>query len=81
MAITYSNPQDIVYGITPFVKVLLWLPIAGAVLTLGMLGYTAFLWLQGRGIISRRMYFSILTLACLCFTWQLYYWNLIGFNY
>jgi CubicO group peptidase (beta-lactamase class C family) len=81
LTILMLDPTEIVNGVTSGLKVLLVLPIIAAVLTLGVLVYTVIIWRSRRGGTCGRICYTIITLMCIVFLWQLNYWNLLGFRY
>ncbi len=81
MAVVLSNPNDIVYGIPMSLKILLVFPILAAALSIGVLIYTVFIWMFGKGRVLGRVYYTILSFTLIAFIWQLHYWNLLGYRY
>ena len=81
MALSITGPEAIVYGISPVIKLLLILPLISLPLTL----YTVYLavqaWKEHMSGIWSRLAVLLLAIAFLGIHWQLYYWNLLGFQY
>jgi CubicO group peptidase (beta-lactamase class C family) len=77
----FSNPQT-VFGLSPWARALFLLPLPISILAVGMLGFTILAWARRWWSLPGRVYYTLLTLAGLAFTWWLAYWNLwIGYLY
>lgn len=73
--------QDIVYGVTPLLKVSFIFPILSIVLLLGMV-YSAFMiWQQKEILLRSRIFYTLAVMVFMAAIWQLYFWNMIGWNY
>lgn len=77
-AAAMSDPVAIAFGIPATLKTILLIPFLAMVLTAVLLVTTIRIWLKRQGRWTARLYFSLLTLACLAALWQLYQWNMIG---
>ncbi len=73
--------EQFIYGIPPLFGVLLVLPMLAALLSLGMLGFSAIIWKHTLWTRGRRIHYSLLTASNLSFVWFLDYWNLLGFRW
>ncbi len=80
-AVAIRGPVDIVFGVSPEVGMLLYLPMAAAVLVLAAVFYTYHIWRNGEGRILSRIFYTLVTIVSLGFLWQLFYWNLLGHRY
>lgn len=81
IAFALSEPFEIVYGLPTAVKSLLILPIAGLVLTIGVVYFTFRIWLKREGRINGRIYYTLLAFGLIAILWVLNNWNWIGFKY
>lgn len=61
-------------------KQILILPIIASILGLILTGVTIYLWVKKHGSIYDRIFFSVVIVGCLLFTFFLDYWNLLGFH-
>jgi CubicO group peptidase (beta-lactamase class C family) len=76
LGVTFSDPMEVVYGLSRTLRTLFWLPALGAVLgVLAMMGALR-AWSAGRGTLFGRLAFTLLSLALLVVVWQLWVWNL-----
>jgi CubicO group peptidase (beta-lactamase class C family) len=73
--------EGFVYGMPAAVIALLVVPIAAAILTIGLVIFTILAWKNQNWSLAGRIYYSLITLTCIGFILFLNYWNLIGFNY
>lgn len=80
-ALVMQQPEDLVFGIPVSMKVVLTFPLAGLLLTAGVLIYTIVVWNKRQGRLIGRLYYTLVLLALLASLWQLYHWNLLGYNY
>lgn len=61
---------------------LLLVPLVASTLTIvGLPASTMLIWHQQRWSVARRVHFTVVTLAALCFIPFLFYWNLLGFRF
>ncbi|HWA32689.1 MAG TPA: serine hydrolase domain-containing protein [Cyclobacteriaceae bacterium] len=81
MAAMLSDPTSIVFGVTTPVKILMVLPLISSVLTLIMVINAFRLSGDRRFSLMGRLFYVLITLVSIAGIWQLYYWNLLGFNY
>ncbi len=58
---------------------ILIIPIITAILGLALLGLTIQFWLKKRGAFFERIFFTVIILGCLMFSYFLSFWNLFGF--
>jgi hypothetical protein len=81
VSLAAGDPMGIVYGISPFIKTILVLPLIAGVFSLATL-ILAFRVLPHRQYAwPGKVHYLLLTLALLTLLWQLYHWNMLGFNY
>jgi CubicO group peptidase (beta-lactamase class C family) len=77
MALVVSEPNDIAFGLTPLVKYLL----AGTQVCAVLAGLTVLgcllAWLKGYWRFSGRLFYTLVALAGVGFTWFLHNWNLL----
>lgn len=73
----YGVPR-IYFGSPPILSVLLFLPVALALLAVGMAASTVLAWWQRYWGWFGRLHYSALTLLALGVVWVLWYWNLMG---
>ena len=76
-----GNGEAIVYGIAGGLKAALILPIISILLTIVMGYYTYTIWQNGESGIWSRICYSLLFVFSVTILWQLYYWNLLGWQY
>ena len=77
-----SDPVSVMFNFPPAgTGALLILPVAGVVLTLATLAFTALLWVQGAWNWAKRLRYTYVTLVNILFALVLNHWNLIGWNY
>ncbi len=81
LANAMQDPNNIVYGISPDLEMLLYLPMIAAVFVLASIFYTYHVWRNRQGRIHSRAYYTLLTLTSIAFLCQLFYWNLLGHRY
>ena len=81
LGVAMRDPNDIVFGVPQEVGMLLYLPMAAAILVLAAIFYTYYVWRNGEGRILSRIFYTLLTIVSLGFLWQLFYWNLLGHRY
>jgi CubicO group peptidase (beta-lactamase class C family) len=74
------NPEFILYGLSPIIYCGLSVTFIIAILTTGAIVLTLFFWRKGYLSIGSRSHYTLVTLAATIFTWQLHYFNLLGFN-
>jgi len=78
-----TNPTDaeFIYSITPFLKFLLAIVLAGTVLTLVSTAFAFFTWKDKYWNIFGRFHYTLVVLSLLAFIWWLNNWNLLGFRF
>ncbi|WP_170245618.1 serine hydrolase domain-containing protein [Fodinibius salinus] len=76
-----GNGEAIVYGISSGIKVSLILPIISILLTTGMGYYTYVMWKNNESGTWSRICYTLLFVFSVTMLWQLYYWNLLGWQY
>lgn len=68
-------------GVPTTLGVALLLPVLAGLASVSLPYFSASAWWRGRGTLSSRLYFSLMTLALLLFLLFLHYWNLLGWRY
>jgi CubicO group peptidase (beta-lactamase class C family) len=81
LAVGLGDPNAIVFGIPMWIKIILVLSMFSTLMTAGAFLYTVLIWKSGRGSIWGRVYYTVVMLALISTSWQLYHWKLLGFNY
>ncbi len=76
-----SGGTDIVFGIPSSMRVALFFPLAAIPLILLMIYSTLFVWKTPKIRKTSKLFYTLATLAYILTTWQLYYWNLLGWQY
>lgn len=79
--LSMGNPNEVAYGIPPLLGMALWLPRAGAVLAVLALLMLVVTLVRGLGRPGARLWLTLVVLACGVFSWQLWHWNLLTFNF
>jgi CubicO group peptidase (beta-lactamase class C family) len=81
MAIILSDPNEIVFGLTPAVKALgVLAPVCAALAGVTVVACLV-AWMKGYWRLSGRLHYTLVALAGLGFTWFLYYWNVLSFGW
>jgi len=75
-----SSPSTLATGQTGFLRGLLWLPLVGTGFTALALVHALWLWGTGQGTRLGRVAYTLVVLAAALFVWQLWTFNLIGWN-
>jgi CubicO group peptidase (beta-lactamase class C family) len=81
LAFALKDPDEIVFGLTPFLKNLLALTPALAILTAIAVLACLIAWLKGYWRFTGRVHYTLVALAGVGFTWFLYYWNLLPLDW
>ena len=81
MAIVLSDPSAIAVEISTGLRVVLLLPLAGLLFTLGALWYAIQIRQQGVGRCVGRWAYTLSVLSFCLFIWQLHVWNLLGWRF
>jgi hypothetical protein len=75
-----GSPPDYYSGVPPLLTAVFILALVSAVLTVGAVVFAILVW-RGRVFsVGQRIHYSLVALAALTLTWQLIYWNLLGFR-
>ncbi len=74
-----DDPQSIVYGIPQELVFLSVLPLLSLVLTAILFIFTLWIWGQGKGTLRARLWYTLLTLACMLAVYQLWQWKFLSF--
>ncbi len=75
-----GSPPDYYYGVPPLLTAIFILALVSAVLTVGVVVCASLSWWGRFWNVGRRARYSLVALAALALTWQLDYWNLLGFR-
>jgi hypothetical protein len=75
-----GSPADYYYGVPPLLTAVFILALVSAVLTVGVVVCVGLSWWGRFWSVGRRVHYSLVALAALALTWQLVYWNLLGFR-
>lgn len=73
-----SNPMDIVFGVTTGLRLVLVLPLLGAVVGLIALAFAVRAWREQQGRLLSRLAYTAVVLSCFVLLWQLAIWQLLG---
>ena len=75
-----GSPPDYYSGVPPLLTAVFILALVSAVLTVGAVVCAILVWWGRVFSVGRRVHYSLVALAALALTWQLVYWNLLGFR-
>jgi len=75
-----GSPPDYYSGVPPLLTAVFILALVSAVLTVGVVVCAGLSWWGRFWSVGRRVHYSLVALAALALTWQLVYWNLLGFR-
>jgi CubicO group peptidase (beta-lactamase class C family) len=75
-----ANQPDYYSGVPPLLTAVFILALVSAVLTVGVVVFASLAWWGRFWNVGRRARYSLVALAALALTWQLVYWNLLGFR-
>ncbi len=81
VAIVLHDPRTIVYGVPLTLKMLLAVPFAIILTTIVMYMQLYRLYSQRRYTDFGRLVYFVITVISTAAIWQLYFWNLVGYNY
>lgn len=73
-----SNTYQLMYGFTPTLRAILWLPWVSIALTLGVLVLAALAWKNGLWRVVARVHYTLVALATVGFLWSLIQFRLLG---
>ncbi len=76
-----SGGTDIVFGIPSGMRIGLFFPVANIPLVLLMAYSSIFIWKTPAIGKNSKLFYTIATLSYILTIWQLYYWNLLGWQY
>jgi hypothetical protein len=77
--VTVSKP-DYFLGVPPLLTAVFILALVSAGLSVGVVVFAILAWWGRVFSVGRRVHYSLVALAALALTWQLVYWNLLGFR-
>jgi hypothetical protein len=75
-----GSPPDYYFGVPPLLTAIFILALVSAALTIGVVVFAILAWWGRFWSVGQRIHYSLVTLAALALTWQLVYWNLLGFR-
>ena len=75
-----GSPPDYYSGVPPLLTAVFILALISAVLTVGGVIFAVLVWWERFWHVGQRIHYSLVALAALALTWQLVYWNLLGFR-
>lgn len=75
------DPLEFIYEVPSTLRVLLYVPLVAAGLTVALPIFAALAWKNQYWSIRKRWHYSLVTLAALGFIPFLHYWNLLGFRF
>ncbi len=75
-----SNPMNVLFGVSPLLTTLFTLAFVCAFMTVGSVVGAILAWWGRFWSVEQCVHSSLVTLAALAFTWELLYWNLLGFR-
>lgn len=76
-----SRPEQLIYGISFFLKILLGLPFVALVLAVGVFIFSAIVWIKSYWSWCSRLHYFLIFISFVIFLWFLNYWNLLGFKF
>jgi CubicO group peptidase (beta-lactamase class C family) len=80
-SISMIEPDEIVYGATPFLLTTLSMPLIASVFALFSVIFLLVIWKNRRGKFLGRVFYSLLCVSFVVFLLQLNHWNLLGFKF
>jgi len=81
MAAALSNTNEVMFGVPLLLKAALIFPLIGAVLGIGVLGFTLLAWGKGYWYGCRRLTYTLVLFAAVVFLWILKFYNLLGWRF
>ncbi len=75
-----GSPPDYYSGVPPLLTAVFILALVSTILTVGVVVCAILAWWGRVFSVGRRIHYSLVALAALALTWQLVYWNLLGFR-
>ncbi len=75
-----GSPPDYYYSVPPLLTAVFILALVSAGLSVGVVVCAILVWWGRFWSVGRRVHYSLVALAALALTWQLVYWNLLGFR-
>jgi CubicO group peptidase (beta-lactamase class C family) len=81
LAVSLSDPNEILFGVPPVLKVALVFPLIAAVLAAGLLVFTFLAWVKKYWYGCRRLGYTLTLLAGVLFLWLLNFYNLLGWRF
>jgi hypothetical protein len=75
-AIGVGDPMNIAFGLSRSLAIVLWIPVLIALLAIAMVLASIRVWTTARGSVWARIGYSLVTVALLVFTFQMYTWNM-----
>jgi hypothetical protein len=81
MAVVIARGRELLYGVTPFARAVLVLPLLSAGLMAVTLILAAIALRRGFWGPAGRLHYLLVALVGLVFLGSLHYWNLVGFRF
>ena len=75
-----SDPMEFASGVPSGLNIMLIIPLIAIPFTLSSFIYTVVIWRNAQGSVWGRLVYNLTTLLFVTALWQLYYWNLLGFQ-
>ena len=75
-----GSPPGYYFGVPPLLTALFILALVSTGLCVSVVVCAVLAWWGRVFSVGQRVYYSLLALAALTLTWQLFYWNLLGFR-
>jgi CubicO group peptidase (beta-lactamase class C family) len=77
---SFANIYEAMFGVPRLFKIALAFPLIGALLGVGVLGFTVLAWAKKYWYGCRRLTYTLVLLAAVAFLWVLYFYNLLGWR-
>ena len=76
-----AGGEEIIFGIPPGIRIGLFFPLAAIPFILLMLASNVYIWKQPQTKNLSRLFYSLTTLVFILAFWQLYFFNMLGWQY
>jgi len=81
MLMVIARGRELLFGITPFARAVLVLPVVSAMLTIPTLVLALIVLRQRYWGLASRLHYLLVAVAGLAFLGSLHYWNLLGLRF
>src|SRR5262249_33798537 len=81
LLVVFSNQASFQLGVMPVAVAVLTLGLLGALLTLGVVRCAVLVWRDRVWTLWGRLFYTLVAVAALAFVWELAYWNLLGYRF